>query len=136
MSSGVKKLQVPINSDPNGCLGVIEFESLDFVPQRIYWLSNIPQGGLRGRHAHKTLKQLFVLMHGTLSVEIFHGSRKTIYELGSQGESLAISPGLWRNIRDASPDAVLLVLCDQSYDEEDYIRDFGDYLTWFGQKDA
>ena len=136
MSTGVQKFQVLINPDANGCLGIIEFESLDFVPQRIYWLSDIPQGGVRGRHAHKSLRQLFVLMQGSMSIEIFQGSDKTLYELKSRGESLVIPPGLWRNIRNASVDAILLVLCDQSYSEDDYIRNFNDYLTWCGQNDA
>jgi dTDP-4-dehydrorhamnose 3,5-epimerase-like enzyme len=136
VSTDVQKFEVPINPDANGCLGIIEFESLDFVPQRIYWLSDIPQGGIRGRHAHKSLRQIFVLMQGNMSIEIFQGSKKILYELKSRGESLVVPPGLWRNICNASEDAILLVLCDQSYSEEDYIRDFNAYLTWYGQKDA
>lgn len=136
MSLGVQKLQIPLKPDANGRLGIIEFGSVNFDPKRIYWLSDIPMGSIRGRHAHKTLKQLFVLVQGSLFVEIYRGSDKKTYELNSPGEALEIQPGLWRNICDASPDAVLLVLCDQSYSESDYIRNFEDYLAWFEQQYA
>lgn len=133
MSLGIHKLQLPLHLDTNGRLGIVEFESLDFVPKRIYWLSDIPNGCIRGRHAHKTLKQLFILMRGSICVEIYRGSEKTTYELTKPGESLELQPGLWRNIFDASPETVLLVVCDQPFSESDYIRDFDDYITWFEQ---
>ncbi len=136
MSPGVQKLQIPLKPDANGCLGIIEFESLNFAPKRIYWLSDIPRGSIRGRHAHKSLKQIFVLLRGSLSVEIYRGTDKKRYELTSPGEGLELQPGLWRNICDATPDALLLVLCDQSYSENDYIRNFDDYLSWFEQQYA
>lgn len=133
MSLSVHQFQLPLQLDANGRLGIIEFASLNFLPKRIYWLSDIPSERSRGRHAHKSLKQLFVLIRGSICVEIYRGSEKTTYELTNPGESLELQPGLWRNICDASPEAVLLVVCDQPYSENDYIRDFDDYLVWFEQ---
>jgi dTDP-4-dehydrorhamnose 3,5-epimerase-like enzyme len=136
MNSGVQEFQIPIKPDTRGTLGILEFSSLNFVPQRIYWLADIPQNSERGHHAHKSLNQLFVLMKGNLTVEISRGSVKSRHELTSTGNSLSIPPGLWRKILNASPDAVLLVLCDQPYDEEDYIRDFDKYIQWFEENHA
>jgi hypothetical protein len=38
-------------------------------------------------------------------------------------------PGmLWRELVEFSSGSVCLVLCDQPYDESDYIREYSDYL--------
>lgn len=136
MLNGVQEIQIPLKLDARGTLGVVEFNSLNFVPQRIYWIADVPQDSERGHHAHKTLNQLFILMKGSLTVELSQGHTKSLYELSSVGNSLSIPPGLWRNILNASPDAVLLVLCDQPYSEDDYIRDFDRYINWCEENHA
>ena len=133
MNPAVQSVKIPLNFEPSGTLGVLEFSAINFEPQRIYWLSNIPAGESRGKHAHKSLNQLFVLLQGTARVEIYRGRQIQVYELSEQGQGLALTPGLWRNIVNCSDDMVLLVICDQPYDERDYIRSFEEYVNWYEQ---
>lgn len=114
-------------------LSFIEFSNLPWEPRRIYWLSNIDGSETRGNHAHKNLSQIFSVVTGKIIVDIFTGSDCQTYHLDSNSGELLITPGHWRVIRDASPDAVLLVLADQIYNEGDYIRDWNQYLEWFGE---
>ena len=121
-------------SDPESAsLGIVEFSKISFSPKRIYWMSNFVEGKTRGNHAHKTLNQIFIAVQGTLKLELTDGKiSKTIY-LSRESGYLHITPGIWRVISEASDNAVLLVLADQPYDEQDYIRDWDQYLEWRSQ---
>jgi hypothetical protein len=128
---GVETIEIPVRSGVPGSLGVVEFSSLDFIPQRLYWLAKVQPGEVRGNHAHKQLKQLLLLISGSVSVEIRRGRDSEVFELQKEGSGLKISPGLWRNILNFSENAVIAVLCDSPYEETDYIRDFEEYVAWF-----
>lgn len=122
--------QLELKNSPVGSLGIIEFSTLDFNPARIYWISNVPQGSERGHHAHKALSQVICILTGTVEIEISEGSQKSIFKLAQNSNSLRLKPGLWRVLRNFSNDACVLVICDQPYDESDYIRDYNEYLEW------
>lgn len=120
------------HSDPNSAkLGVIEFKLLPFQVKRIYWISDFKPGTVRGNHAHKSLVQLFVLVSGTITLEIFKGLEKVEHHLDSSSQPILIDSGSWRVMKEASADAVLLVLASNEYDESDYIRSWEDYLNWW-----
>ena len=131
MLSGVNLSKIPIRENLPGLLGILEFSELDFVPQRLYWLSNIPCGASRGKHAHKTLQQVFILLQGSVTIRISKGPISHDYRMITKGEMLTIPPKLWREIRESSSDAIMLVVCDQPYNESDYIRDYDEYIRWY-----
>ena len=114
----------------NGVLGVVEFADLPFEPKRIYWLTSVEADKTRGHHSHKTLRQFFVVLKGSLDISLNDGKKEFSYALGADGNGLLLEPGLWREIRNFSDNSVLLVICDQPYSEDDYIRDFDEYLSW------
>lgn len=41
---------------------------------------------------------------------------------------------MWREMYDFSEDAVLLVLASEPYEEEDYIRNYEEFLDFIAQK--
>ena len=114
-----------------GDLGVIEFADLPFVPKRIYWIRDVGPSKSRGHHAHKKLRQYLVALQGSVEINLKLGSEEISLELQSDGNGLLLKTGVWRELRNFSSDAVLLVVCDQPYSEEDYIRNYEDYLEWF-----
>lgn len=126
--------QLELINSTVGTLGVIEFSSLDFAPARIYWLSNVPLGSERGHHAHKALSQLICIITGSVDIEVSAGNDKIVFHLGQGSNALKLKPGLWRVLKNFSEDACVLVICDQPYDESDYIRNFSEYLEWYAAK--
>ena len=114
----------------NGDLGVIEFASLPFEPKRIYWLTGVDDDKSRGHHAHKNLRQYFVVIKGTVDIFLTDGVGEFSTTLHADGNAMLLAPGLWREIKNFSANAVLLVICDQPYSEKDYIRDFSQFLDW------
>lgn len=118
----------------SGSLGFIEFKTLPFVPERLYWIHSVPLGESRGNHAHKTLRQFLFLVQGEVKVELSNGKNREFIELKKIGEGILLEPGFWRVLRNFSPNCVVGVICDQPYDENDYIRDEDEFLDWVSAK--
>lgn len=130
MLPGVNLLEILVHENIPGVLGVLEFSQLGFVPQRLYWISNIPVGASRGNHAHKKLKQVFILLQGAATIKLRRGVVSQQISMTRKGQMLTIPSGLWREIMETSIDTMILVVCDQPYSESDYIRDFDEYIEW------
>jgi hypothetical protein len=45
-------------------------------------------------------------------------------------EGLLINSGIWRELRNFSSGSVCLVVASEVYIEEDYIRDFEEFISW------
>lgn len=104
-----------------------QFVSFDI--KRIYYISDVPAGKIRGNHAHKSLAQLLVAINGSLEVTLDDGSSKNTYTLDSPNQAIYIEPGLWRTVEKFSPGAICLVVSSELYDESDYIRDYDRYIA-------
>jgi dTDP-4-dehydrorhamnose 3,5-epimerase-like enzyme len=97
--------------------------------KRIFTISNVPVGGFRGNHAHKYCSQLVVCLNGSIELEITDGTDKKLFTLSSAKNGILIPPGLWNKLKFLTPDSVLMVLCDELYDPEDYIRDWDEFMN-------
>lgn len=65
---------------------------------------------------------------GTVDVKLDDGvSRKTV-RLSQSNLALHVPAMIWNVVSFRAPDAVLVVLCDQPYREDDYIRDYAEFL--------
>lgn len=119
-------------SDTRGYLSVVE-NGLDipFDIKRIYYLYMVPEVA-RGAHAHKELQQLLIATSGSVEVVMDDGRQKKSFILDRPWKGLLIPPGLWRDLENFSHDAVLLCLASEKYDENDYIRDYEEFLKYKG----
>jgi dTDP-4-dehydrorhamnose 3,5-epimerase-like enzyme len=116
-------VDVPKFRDDRGLLVPIEFP--DFVPfevKRIFWIIDVPPGGSRGAHAHKTCHQFLICIAGHLVVEAFDGRSERSLEL-TVGNALYIKPGIFSVERFIERGTILAVLCDRPYDPMDYLND-------------
>ena len=122
---------VPSHKNELGSLGVIEENSVfPFEMRRLYYLFDVPGGATRGSHAHKALFQLIVPVSGSFDVELDDGTLKTKFSMNSATTALTVPPGYWRTLENFSSGATALVIASQIYDENDYIRDYDEFLTW------
>jgi|OM-RGC.v1.026810040 dTDP-4-dehydrorhamnose 3,5-epimerase-like enzyme len=120
-----------ISDESFGDLGVIEFANLSFVCQRAYWITNFVQGNSRGNHAHKTLTQFVIVLSGSVTFELFRGKAREVVVLTANDGGILIHPGTWRKFYSHISSSVVMVLCNQEYREEDYIRKWDEYQDWF-----
>lgn len=124
-------------SDPRGNLTVAE-ENIDlpFDLKRAYWIFNVPQGGNRGGHAHKRLRQVLVAVNGSFTVSLDNGKEKKKYLLNNPEEGLLIDTEIWRTLDDFSSGAICLVLASELYNPDDYLYDYDEFLEYIKQKNG
>lgn len=116
---------------PQGNLSVVENGvDIPFDLKRVYYLYDVPGGENRGAHAHKSLCQLLVAVSGSFSVTLDDGNEKRTFLLNRPYQGLLIVPGIWRTLDDFSSGSVCLCLASEMYDENDYIRDYGQFLKY------
>ena len=88
------------------------------------------QGVTRGYHAHRSLQQILICIHGSCKIRLDNGREKKVVPLEKPYEGLYVSNVMWREMFDFSPDAVLMVLASELYDEADYIREYDEFLEY------
>lgn len=116
-----------------GNLSVVEnFRDIPFEIKRVYYLYDIPGGEERGGHAHKELEQLIISASGSFDVVVKDGREERVFNLNRSYYGLLLKPGLWRELKNFSTSAVALVLASEIYKEEDYIRDYNEFLKYKG----
>lgn len=129
MRSGIIKL--PKITDPRGNLTVADGRrNIPFDIRRVYWTYDIPAGEWRGGHAHKSCKELIIAASGSFSVTLDDGMEKETFRLSRPYEGLYVDTGVWRTLDDFSSGALCLVLTSELFDEQDYIRDYDDFIDY------
>lgn len=111
-----------------------EFKDIPFEIKRVYYMYDTGEGVHRGFHAHRSLEQILICIHGSCKVLLDNGTEKKVISLEKPYEGLYIANDMWREMYDFSSDAVLLVLASDFYKEEDYIRDYDVFLKEVGKK--
>jgi dTDP-4-dehydrorhamnose 3,5-epimerase-like enzyme len=124
-----KIINIPKIEDPRGNLSVIEKEVVPFEIKRVYYLYDVPAGAERGGHAHKKLQQFLVALAGSFDVVLNDGKNEQTITLNKPFEGLLITNGIWRELKNFSSGAVCLVVASDVFEEEDYIRDFEEFLA-------
>lgn len=104
--------------------------NIPFDIKRMYYLYDVPADALRGGHAHKQLYQLLVAASGSFTVHLDDGEHKRSVSLKRPYQALLIKPGIWREIDDFSSGSVCMVLASELYDENDYIRQYQDFISY------
>lgn len=124
-----KLIDFKILGDERGSLIALEENhNIPFDIKRVYYIFGTKQGVRRGYHAHKDLKQLAICMNGNCTFLLDNGIHKEHITLNSPTKGLLIEGLIWREMYNFSPDCVLMVLADAYYDEQDYIRDYNQFL--------
>lgn len=122
-------INLPSFSDMRGNLVALEHLSdLPFFPKRSFLVYGVSGDKVRGEHAHKKCEQFLIAISGTLSVVVDDGLNRSEVVLDEPNQGIYIPPGIWGVQYQFSKDAVLLVYASHSYEEDDYIRNYDDFL--------
>lgn len=124
-----KVVSLPKISDPRGNLTFIENGNhIPFDIQRVFYLYDVPTEESRGAHAHKSLHQFIICLSGSFGVSIDDGMSQEIVHLNRPWKGLHIPPMIWAAEVDFDPGSVCLVLASAPYLEDDYIRNYEQFL--------
>ena len=114
---------------PGGGLDVLELGlAAPFPVSRIYWLRDTPSDGVRGLHAHRTLRQMLVVTSGAVTVTLDNGHQVFVHRLTEDVPTLLIEPVHWRELTEIAEATVIMVLASDPYDPDDYIHDHAEFL--------
>lgn len=124
-------IQLPKISDPRGNLSVIEeLKDIPFKIERTYWIYDVPGGECRGGHAYKENQEFIVALSGSFDVVLDDGKEKKSFLLNRSYNGLYVPKGMWRTMANFSTNSLALVLSSTIYDENDYIRDYQEFLKF------
>ena len=130
MIKNARIINLPKIEDPRGNLTFIEEENhIPFKIQRVYWIYDVPGGQIRGGHAFKEQMEFIVALSGSFDVVVDDGQEKHPFSLNRSYYGLYVSKGLWRHMENFSTNAVAMVLSSTDFNEDDYIRDYQEFLN-------
>ena len=125
----IRILDFPDLGDERGNLVVVEGGSaIPFDIQRIFYIYGSDDEVVRGKHANLRSEFVMINVAGTSRVKVDNGHESRVIELDRPRMGLYLERMVWKEMYDFSPDSVLLVLSNEHYDPEEYIRDYDNYL--------
>lgn len=129
-----KLIEFPQHGDEKGYLVVIE-EKLDvpFEIKRVFYIYGSQRDALRGKHANRKSEFMLINVSGTSKVRVDYGSSTEVFDLNRAHVGVYIPKMVWKEMYDFSEDSVLLVLCSELYDPDEYIRDKAVYYAEVNQ---
>lgn len=115
--------------DHRGALTVIEeLKDIPFSIKRAYWIYGVPGDETRGEHAHHEQQQIIIAISGSFEVTVDNGVSKHTYHLNDPSKGLYISAGIWNTLKNFSEGSVCMVLASGSYDKNDYIQEYEEFI--------
>lgn len=130
----VKYMFQPHGDERGQLISLEEGNDIPFSIKRVYFMYDTIPGVVRGKHAHKSLQQILVCIHGSCKVLLDNGREKKVVPLEKPYEGLYVSNDMWREMYDFSEGAVLMVFASEFYNEDDYIRNYDEFLKYIGEK--
>ena len=107
-------------NDERGFLVPLEFSKIPFNPKRLFLVSDVPKGEVRGDHAHHKTKQFLICLRGEIEVVLYDGKKETSTILHPM-EGIYVPHLIWDSQVFKTGDDLLLVLASTKYDINDYI---------------
>ena len=124
-------LELQSIEDGRGILVVAEAERhVSFPIRRVFAMTGVGSGGKKGGHAHKELNQVLVCLSGAVDVRLDDGRATRTERLDTPARALYIPPLIWADQQYEDERTVLMVLCDEYYEEADYLRDYDAFLRF------
>ena len=126
----IKLINLPKILDDRGNLSFIEEERhIPFKIQRTYWIYDVPGGEIRGSHAFKESEEFIVAISGSFDVVLHDGKAESKYSLNRSYYGVYVPKMTWRTLENFSTNSLALIVTSTVFDEDDYIRDFGQFIS-------
>ncbi|MBF7097819.1 sugar 3,4-ketoisomerase [Alkalibacter mobilis] len=130
----MKNLLINFKTNGNAQQGYLSFfesnKDIPFEIKRIYYIFDVPIESKRGMHTHKKLQQVLWCPNGEVEVLLDDGKEKKSYLLDSPEKALLVLRGYWHDMYWKKEGSVLCVAASDYYNEEDYIRDYDEFLKY------
>jgi hypothetical protein len=116
-----------------GKLSFVDNVKIPFSIERIFYIYDVPSGSSRGAHAHKELSQIIICLSGKIRFFFSNGhgvkNRKHLI-MSPNTNAIYLKPGIWRELKNLDKQSVIMVLASDNYKENDYIRNYKEFLNY------
>ena len=128
--SGVQMLEFPQHGDDRGHLVVVEgLKDIPFEIKRMFYIYGSDSNVVRGRHANRKSEFVMINVAGQSKVRVDDGrGNEAVFSINRPHTGLYLPKMIWKDMYDFSPDSVLLVLSNEAYDPNEYIRDYDAFV--------
>ncbi len=99
-----------------------------FSIKRVFYVYGVKDQKNRGEHSHRKTEQIIICLNGKLEVLCDDGVNKKKYLLESPQQALYIPSMIWDEQNYLTNDTVMLVLCNNHYNINDYVDSYDDFL--------
>ncbi|MCX6334954.1 MAG: FdtA/QdtA family cupin domain-containing protein [Bacteroidia bacterium] len=113
------KIDLDTHTDKRGNLTVIE-NVLPFNIKRVFYIYGVDES-VRGGHRHHKTVQAAVCIQGKCKIYNNDGQKQEVFNLDKPSVCIVLMPKDWHSMYDFSPDAILMVLASENFEEKDYI---------------
>ena len=114
-----KVIDLKTFTDSRGNLTVIE-KVIPFDIKRIFYIYGVDDS-TRGGHRHHQTIQAAICIKGSCKIFNHDGDREHVYHLERPDQCLILEPRDWHTMSEFTPDAILMVLASEYFDQQDYI---------------
>ena len=129
------KHTLPIKKDARGELLPFYAQDFDFDWKRCFIIKNSPKGAVGGNHAHKREFQMILVLSGSISLSSDYGF-KVDHDILNENEYVVLPPLSWNTFSVSEEDTSILVLGSEMCDEEEYIRDYEEFVSHVRREDV
>ena len=127
----IRIINLPKIEDDRGNLSFIEEENhIPFKVRRVYWIYDVPGGEYRGSHAFKETEEFIVAISGSFDVVLAQWEEEKKYSMNRSYYGLYIPKLIFRKLENFSTNSLAFILASTPYNEDDYIRDFHEFLSF------
>lgn len=126
----IEIIDIPKIEDYRGNIAIIEGDVLPFEVKRVYYLFDVPSSAKRGGHAHKEQFEFLIPLSGSFDVVLKDGNQTQKVTLNKPDKGLLINTNIWRELENFSSGSVCLVIASDVFSEEDYIRNYADFVAY------
>lgn len=123
-------IEFKAHTDLRGSLVAVEGgKDIPFAIRRMFYLTGLDPASVRGKHGHKRQHQVAVCLAGACTVVLDNGVDAPVsVRLDRYGRGLFLDTWVWHELRDFTPDCVLLVMAEDVYDPADLFTDHAEFV--------
>lgn len=116
--------------DERGFLTSFEYDkNIPFPLERVYYISEVKSDKKRACHAHRSSKRVLSAINGSCKATLFDGTTRQSFNLDSPHKALYFDKLVWCELDDFKDNTIILALASESYNEDEYIRNYDEYLN-------
>lgn len=121
-------INIPKISDDCFLYFVQNQEHIPFNIKRVYYILESQPNLPRGSHAHHKTQQTLFCIQGSIKIILDNGSNREEVILDKPETGIFLDKMIWHEMHNFQKDTILLVLASRKYEEQDYIRNYEQFL--------